>query len=98
MERNKDEEVVMYLIVNKDLNMSAGKIAAQVGHAVHTLTCLLNEILSKNYISFLISPDKEIFQTIAIDCYNWQCSSTKIILEANKEEFLQLYDYQVFHI
>ena len=29
-----NDETIMYFIVNKDLNMSAGKIAAQVGHAV----------------------------------------------------------------
>lgn len=29
-----NDETIMYFIINKDLNMSAGKIAAQVGHAV----------------------------------------------------------------
>lgn len=28
-----NDEIVIYLIINKDLNMSPGKIAAQVGHA-----------------------------------------------------------------
>lgn len=26
---------IMYIVVNKDLNMSAGKVSAQVGHAVY---------------------------------------------------------------
>lgn len=38
---NKDDELIMYFIVNKDLNMSPGKIATQVAH---TLTNYMNEI------------------------------------------------------
>ena len=38
---NKKHELIQYIIVNKDLNMSTGKIASQVGHvctvcAVHS--------------------------------------------------------------
>lgn len=29
-----DEEMVMYILVNKELDMHKGKMAAQVGHAV----------------------------------------------------------------
>ena len=29
---DKEKELVQYIIINKDLNMSPGKIAAQVGH------------------------------------------------------------------
>lgn len=32
--KDQEDPWIMYLIVNDDLNMSAGKIAAQVGHAV----------------------------------------------------------------
>src|ERR1700744_3065409 len=30
-----DDEIVMYVIVRTDLNMSPGKQGAQIGHAVH---------------------------------------------------------------
>ncbi len=35
--KNQPDPIVMYLIVRKSLPMSAGKIAAQVGHAVEML-------------------------------------------------------------
>ncbi|PZD94458.1 peptidyl-tRNA hydrolase [Paenibacillus sambharensis] len=42
---SKDNPIVQYYIVNHDLGMSAGKIAAQTAHAATTLTlhALLNE-------------------------------------------------------
>lgn len=33
------EELIQYIIVNKDLNMSPGKIAAQVGHVCTICAC-----------------------------------------------------------
>jgi peptidyl-tRNA hydrolase len=39
-------ECVMYLIVNKDLRMKAGKVASQVGHVVHLIT---DEIVRSMY-------------------------------------------------
>jgi len=42
----KDEDqYIMYILVNKSLNMNKGKIASQVGHAVQKVTeyCLIND-------------------------------------------------------
>lgn len=36
-----NDDYVMYLMVNKDLNMSPGKVAAQIGHVVEKLTTRL---------------------------------------------------------
>lgn len=40
------DELTMYILVNRDLNMSPGKVAAQVGHVVEKLT---NRILGSLY-------------------------------------------------
>ena len=46
---DNNNEIIMYIIINSDLKMSKGKIAAQVGHAVMWITYKLreSEILSK---------------------------------------------------
>lgn len=38
---SKDEEYTMYIVVNNDLKMGKGKIAAQVGHGVSCVVRLL---------------------------------------------------------
>ncbi len=45
MEDTHTQHMVQYYVVNESLNMSPGKIAAQVAHAATTLTLhtLLNE-------------------------------------------------------
>ena len=44
-----DDEVVMYIIVNSDLKMGKGKIAAQVGHIVmHIMEALVKVDISTN--------------------------------------------------
>lgn len=43
---NDKKQIVMYILVNKDLKMGAGKIAAQVGHVVGII---VEEILKKAY-------------------------------------------------
>lgn len=46
-EEQKDYELIQYIIVNKDLNMSIGKTSAQVGHACQL--CTENELNTKKY-------------------------------------------------
>lgn len=43
----KEEELIQYIIVNKDLGMSAGKLAAQVGHV-----CTICAIQESNTVKF----------------------------------------------
>jgi PTH2 family peptidyl-tRNA hydrolase len=45
---DKENELVQYIIVNKDLNMSAGKIAAQVGHV-----CTICSVVCGRWTRFL---------------------------------------------
>lgn len=71
---------VMYLIVNNDLNMGKGKIAAQVGHAVQAI---VEEILRKGYESNPVP-----------DCYyrymKWKKHAAKIVLKATEKQLLEL--------
>ena len=71
---------VMYLVVNNDLNMGKGKIAAQVGHAVQNI---VEEIIRKGYES---RPTPE--------CYfrymKWKKHAAKIVLKASEEKLLEL--------
>jgi len=43
-------EYVIYLVVRKDLRMSAGKIGAQCGHAVQDLVLKCPNVIMKEYI------------------------------------------------
>lgn len=54
---NKDE-LIQYIIVNKDLDMSAGKIAAQVGH-VCTI-CAFNDIDDNTFRLWFFGEQKKV--------------------------------------
>jgi PTH2 family peptidyl-tRNA hydrolase len=72
---------VMYLIINNDLNMGKGKIAAQVAHVVE----LIIEELVRAELS---STKKKSF----LEDYNlWKKTGrAKIVLKATEEEIKQL--------
>ena len=55
---NKDFELVQYIVVNKDLNMSAGKLAAQVGHAC--TICAVNEFGNALFTEWYRNSQKKI--------------------------------------
>ena len=46
---NKKHELIQYIIVNKDLNMSTGKIASQVGHVC---TICASTLVTEDYLIF----------------------------------------------
>ncbi len=45
----EDDNIRVYIIVNKDLKMRAGKIASQVGHAIEQIVRFMEYQLSRNY-------------------------------------------------
>jgi PTH2 family peptidyl-tRNA hydrolase len=84
-----EDPIMMYLIVNSDLNMSIGKTAAQVGHAV--------QLLIMKYYSASLSSDLTCFsdQYKVFDKWLQSKSYRKVVLRANfkewnkvKEEFI----------
>jgi len=81
---NKENEIKMYILVNSDLDMGKGKIAAQVGHVVGVI---VEEIIRNSYEV----PTKESM----IDFQYYQKwikndAFTKIVLRATEDELRQL--------
>jgi len=73
-------EYVMYIFVNSDLKMTAGKLASQIGHIVHVI---VDECVRDSYETFPPSAKSLSYQT-------WNTCCTKIILKASTEQLLEL--------
>jgi len=85
---------VMYIVVNKDLNMSPGKLAAQVGHGVEKVCGYYKYIW--DITNSLESGDIHKGYTVFInDFLEWQIEgqSTKIVLGADTKTFNKLKSY-----
>ena len=71
---DRDEELLMYLLVRKDLKMSAGKAIAQCGHAVLRLGHQAPSSLMQRYLSdgeakiALKVPDLEALEQVRDAC------------------------------
>lgn len=89
-----DDEPVMYIVVNSDLKMSKGKIAAQVAHSA----CKAVAEGLKTEGAFGIVAKKLNLGSIELEHINkgdmfikwWNGSYTKIILKASEEEIKKL--------
>jgi len=75
---DKDNELVQYFVVNKDLGMSAGKVGAQVAH-VATATAVAR--FRDENMSLYDKTNFDIWCDIAM---------VKVVLEASEEEMLRL--------
>jgi peptidyl-tRNA hydrolase len=83
---NQIDPIVMYLIVNVDLNMGCGKIASQCGHGVMKMTlCYFNTKDICCYEPFSQAPDWVYIFDDWLDT-----SFRKIVLRANQREFDKL--------
>ncbi|EDL64254.1 aminoacyl-tRNA hydrolase [Bacillus sp. SG-1] len=79
-------EVVQYFIVNKELNMSAGKIAAQTAHAATISTI---DLLS----------DRSSFANFREDFIEWyQAGMTKIVLRGKQKDLEKLAEQGFYSI
>ena len=81
---SKEQQVVMYLVARSSLNMSAGKIGAQIGHAVQMLMC---DYLPDKHRS-LTTEEYERHQLVREWLYG---EYGKIVLVASDDEFMQLH-------
>ena len=71
---------VMYILVNSDLKMTAGKTASQCCHVTQLIT---EELVRSAYESFQVSENYKIYMT-------WRKNCTKIVLKATEEELREL--------
>lgn len=74
------EPIVMYLFVNTDLNMTKGKIASQVGHAVMVIT---EEIIRHGYEKY---PPPQSYMMYM----KWKENCVKIVLRATTDQLKEL--------
>jgi peptidyl-tRNA hydrolase len=75
-----NDKIVMYIVVNADLDMGKGKIASQVGHVVQLIT---EEIIRTGYES---RPLPESYLTYM----KWRTNCTKIVLKATESQMNEL--------
>jgi len=73
-------ELKMYIFVNSDLGMSAGKIASQVGHVVQTI---IESVVRSGY-------ESSIPTEAYINYRKWSASPTKVVLKASTQQLLEL--------
>jgi PTH2 family peptidyl-tRNA hydrolase len=87
MSNNKlhnDNELVQYFIVNKDLNMSTGKIAAQVAH-VATIVAMEQDDskMDNSFVKFI----------------NWyKDNQKKVVLQAHQKDLEKLVEKGFYYI
>lgn len=87
IKRDKEDELVQYFIVNSELNMSSGKIAAQVGHVA---TIITHDVLIHKYES-----DYEIVE----NWYWWLYKDQpKIILRGKQKDMEKLIEQGWYYI
>lgn len=77
---SETDKIVMYIVINNDLNMQKGKIASQVGHVVGLIT---EEIIRKGYET--LKPSEQYLTYM-----KWRKDCTKIVLKAATEELYEL--------
>lgn len=86
---DQNDPLVMYLIVKESLNMSAGKIAAQVGHAVGMLGTVY--LLGSTYD--IGEPILEIDRDMIHNYVRWELGLfRKVVLKAKDKDWERLKD------
>lgn len=73
-------DIIMYIVINTDLKMRKGRIAAQVGHIVQVIT---EEIVRDSYETIPIPPH-------CLTYMKWKRKCTKVILGATEQQLSAL--------
>lgn len=80
-EEKKEKELIEYIIINKDLEMTAGKVAAQVGHV-----CGMCAEKESNTHKYQVWKDYHDFKKITLSAH------TKTLLDLEKQGFYAVRD------
>lgn len=79
-----NDELIAYFIINKDLGMSAGKLATQVAHVATLIACIQPNLGDRNKVAAFS---------------NWYGKDQKkVILEAHEKDLLKLVDKGFYYI
>lgn len=85
---NQDNPWVMYLIIRKSLNMTTGKIAAQVGHGVSIIGEYFRDLSIEDEWGYL-NDDNQV--KMLLDMKEWMSYGyRKVVLQADEKEWDQL--------
>lgn len=94
-----EDPIVMYLIVRESLNMSTGKTAAQVGHAVQLLMAhYIRYMQMDHYIQYTQNVDygdyndESVFSKEQVELIHkwWATDYRKVVLRANENEWKKI--------
>ena len=95
-----ENEIVQYFVVNNEINISAPKLSAQIGHVAtiitHEITKLMYQPLSEN--EMYINPNILINIDDWIKWYNNGKNQKKIILAGKEKQLLKLIDQGFYYI
>lgn len=84
-----NENIVEYILVNKELGMSVGKIAGQVAHAQTLIDREYNGLVTDYFDTNYIGSSEEMN-----DYYNWlnKNNQVKVVLRAKESQLLKAID------
>jgi PTH2 family peptidyl-tRNA hydrolase len=96
-EELKDDELVQYFVVNSELNMSSGKIAAQVAHVSTNITHDVSTSLTYYLDRELLTAD---FTIEVLDSWRkwFENNQPKIILRGKQKEMEKLIEQGWYYI
>lgn len=94
---NQDDPIVMYIIVNENLNMSIGKACAQCAHASQMLQLKYQNTTAKYYDEEFADITQEQEDKWVIFQWWLEGSFRKIVLKADDKEFIKVKNIMTEH-